>query len=51
MSEKFEFLGKVGEGAFATVYKVKRLEDSNIYAFKKMKAVKMTDRELSNSLN
>lgn len=44
MSDKFEFLGKVGEGAFATVYKVKRHEDSYIYAFKKMKTAKMTDR-------
>ena len=38
MSDQFEFMDKLGEGAFASVYKVKRKEDSNLYAFKKIKA-------------
>jgi NIMA (never in mitosis gene a)-related kinase len=33
----FEVISKVGEGAFASVYKVKRKEDSKIYALKKIK--------------
>lgn len=44
MADKFEFVGKLGEGAFATVFKVKRKEDGNIYAFKKIKATNLKDR-------
>jgi NIMA (never in mitosis gene a)-related kinase len=33
----FEVISKVGEGAFASVYKVKRKEDAKIYAIKKIK--------------
>lgn len=51
MSEKFEFLAKIGEGAFATVFKVKRKQDSKLYAFKKMKTISMSDKELSLTLN
>jgi hypothetical protein len=32
----FEFLSKIGDGAFAEVFKVKRKEDSEIYALKKV---------------
>jgi NIMA (never in mitosis gene a)-related kinase len=32
----FMILGKVGEGAFSTVYKVKRISDGNLYALKKV---------------
>lgn len=32
----FEILAKLGEGAFGQVYKVKRKEDSNVYAMKKV---------------
>jgi serine/threonine protein kinase len=51
MSANFEFLSKIGEGSFATVYKVRRKEDSQIYAFKKMKSYKTNDRETQNFLN
>jgi serine/threonine protein kinase len=34
---QFEVIAKVGEGAFAAVYKVKRREDGKIYALKKIK--------------
>lgn len=51
MAENFEFLGKLGEGAFATVFKVKRKEDNQIYAFKKIKANNMKDKDLANCLN
>jgi NIMA (never in mitosis gene a)-related kinase 1/4/5 len=33
----FKVLEKVGEGAFAVVYKVQRISDGRIYALKKMK--------------
>lgn len=29
-------LEKIGEGSFATVYKVKRISDNSIYALKKV---------------
>jgi serine/threonine protein kinase len=34
----------VGEGAFASVYKVKRKEDGQIYAMKKIKIAKGSDK-------
>ena len=34
---QFEIIAKIGEGAFATVYKAKRKEDNKIYALKKIK--------------
>ena len=33
----FEILDKLGDGAYSVVYKVKRKEDNNIYALKKVK--------------
>jgi len=33
----FLFLDKLGDGAYSTVFKVKRISDGNIYAFKKVK--------------
>ena len=47
----FETLDKLGEGAYSIVYKVKRKEDSNIYALKKVKLHGLTDKEKENSLN
>ena len=44
-------ISKVGEGAFASVYKVKRKEDGQIYAMKKIKISKSNDREIKNTLN
>ena len=32
----FEIIGRLGEGAFAAVFKVKRYDDKNIYALKKV---------------
>jgi len=36
MSKDFIILNKLGEGAFSTVYKVKRISDGNEYALKKV---------------
>ena len=51
MTDQFDFMNKIGEGAFASVYKVKRKEDNSLYAFKKIKADKIGNQELNNSLN
>lgn len=32
----FLLLGKIGEGAYSSVHKAKRLSDGNIYALKKV---------------
>ena len=47
----FEILEKLGDGAYSIVYKVKRKEDSTIYALKKVKLKGLTDKEKQNSLN
>jgi len=47
----FEIICKVGEGAFATVYKVKRREDACIYAMKKIRIANTNAREITNTLN
>ena len=44
-------IAKVGEGAFASVYKVKRKEDGLIYAMKKIKLANSNSREIANCLN
>ena len=49
--EGFEILDKLGDGAYSVVYKVKRKEDSNIYALKKVKLKGLTDKEKENALN
>ena len=35
--ENFKIIDKIGEGAYSTVYTVKRIEDGNLYALKKVK--------------
>ena len=49
--QNFEVICKVGEGAFASVYKVKRKEDGCIYAMKKIKLGHTSTREVTNTLN
>lgn len=49
--QNFEVLGKVGQGAYASVYKVKRIQDGTLYAMKKIKLLDRTKREVSNCLN
>lgn len=33
----FEIVNKLGDGAYSTVYKVRRVEDGGIYALKRVK--------------
>ena len=47
----FEIISKLGEGAYSIVYKVKRKEDSKIYALKKVKLTKLSIKEKQNALN
>lgn len=41
---QFEVINKIGEGAFASVYKVKRKEDGKLYALKKIKIFNSNQR-------
>ena len=47
----FEILSKLGDGSYSVVYKVKRKEDGNIYALKKVKLQKLSEKEKENSIN
>lgn len=38
----FQMLEKLGEGAYSTVFKVKRLIDNELYALKKVKMNNLT---------
>ena len=44
-------LGKLGEGAYSTVYKVQRRSDNLIYALKKVKMNQLNTKEQENALN
>ena len=47
----FQILSKLGEGAYSTVFKVKRIVDNQIYALKKVKLLNLSEKEKENSLN
>lgn len=47
----FKILSRLGEGSFSTVYKVERLTDNKIYAMKKVRMGRLSEREKSNALN
>ena len=47
----FQILNKIGEGSFSTVLKVQRKKDGIIYALKRVKFAKLSDKEKSNALN
>lgn len=47
----FKTIGKLGEGAFSTVYKVKRISDGIDYALKKVQMGKLSSKEKENALN
>ena len=49
--ENFDILSKLGEGSYSTVLKVKRHLDNNIYALKKVKLLKLKEKEKINALN
>lgn len=41
---QYEIVGKIGEGAFASVYKVKRKQDSKLYALKRIKIQSLSEK-------
>lgn len=47
----FEVLGKIGEGAYSIVYRVRRKSDNEIYALKKVVMRKLKTKEKNNALN
>jgi NIMA (never in mitosis gene a)-related kinase len=47
----FTVLKKLGDGAYSSVYKVKRLDDPEEYALKKVKMLNLTEKEKENALN
>ena len=47
----FKIISKLGEGAYSTIYKVKRNIDNNVYALKKVKLLNLSEKEKQNSLN
>ncbi|CAI2360818.1 unnamed protein product [Moneuplotes crassus] len=49
--DDFENLSLLGDGAYSSVYKVKRISDGQIYALKKVKVGNLTDKEKENALN
>ena len=44
-------LVRLGEGAYSSVYQVRRHADHEVYALKKVKMVKLSDKEKENALN
>ena len=49
--KNFEVLNKLGDGAFATVFKVRRRSDGELYALKKVKMTCLKPKEKENALN
>jgi len=49
--KNFEISSKLGEGAFSSVFKAKRISDGQVYAIKKVKMTKLSDREKQNAVN
>ena len=49
--DDFENLSLLGDGAYSTVFKVKRISDGKIYALKKVKVGSLSEKEKENALN
>lgn len=47
----FEIMKELGKGAFASVFKCKRIKDGNIYAMKRVNFWNMNSKERDNALN
>lgn len=47
----FQIIKKLGDGAYSSVYKAKRISDGQIYALKQVKMATLTDKERENALN
>ena len=47
----FNYIVCLGDGAYSSVYKVRRAEDQAVYALKKVKMLNLSDKEKENALN
>ncbi len=47
----FQVIKKLGDGAYSSVYKVKKFSDGGIYALKQVKMLNLTEKERENALN
>jgi NIMA (never in mitosis gene a)-related kinase 1/4/5 len=47
----YEVLQQLGDGAYSVVFKVRRLSDQSIYALKKVRILKLKEKEKRNALN
>ena len=45
------FFRFIGDGAYSSVYKVRRQEDNDVYALKKVKMLNLSEKEKENALN
>jgi NIMA (never in mitosis gene a)-related kinase len=48
---QFQIVAKIGEGAYSTVYTVRRIDDNQLYALKKVMLKKLSEKEKQNALN
>jgi len=46
----FNIIKKLGDGAYSSVYKVKRLSDNSTYALKQVKMLNLSEKERENAL-
>ena len=52
LGRTFSFLFyNIGDGAYSSVYKVKRIVDGEIYALKKVKLHHLSEKEKENAIN
>ena len=49
--ENFTIMSLLGDGAYSTVYKVKRKDNNKTYGLKKVKMQGLSDKERINALN
>jgi len=47
----FNVIKKLGDGAYSSVFKVRRIQDGEIYALKQVKMLQLTEKEKENALN
>lgn len=43
--QDFKIMKKIGDGAFSSVHSVKRISDNQVYAMKKVKMGKLSEKE------
>jgi NIMA (never in mitosis gene a)-related kinase len=49
--KNFEILSELGAGTYASVFKVRRHEDQQVYALKRVKLHSLSEKEKENALN